>query len=91
MDIMAQRILDKADELWRKAGRPKGGPDRFAAAARAAIRTAEARYDKALAESFPASDPPASGVFTSTMAEPPEAGPAQATELQERSRARRRR
>jgi len=62
------RIEECAREMWEKAGRPQGGPEAFHQKARDELRAAEKDYDKTLADSFPASDPPAhSGVTGSTV------------------------
>ncbi|HEY0183047.1 MAG TPA: DUF2934 domain-containing protein [Rhodopila sp.] len=56
--LSEQRTRTKAYQLWEAAGRPDGRSDEFWRLAEAAIGEEEARYDEALRESFPASDPP---------------------------------
>jgi hypothetical protein len=58
------RIEALARDRWIAAGRPSGGPADFVKAAEAEIRQEEAEYDKTVADSFPASDPPAHSGIT---------------------------
>lgn len=64
--LLEQRIREAAYRLWDEAGRPEGMERHFWFQAEAAIREQEAKLDEALAESFPASDPPSSTVTTGT-------------------------
>lgn len=64
--LLEQRIRETAHRLWEAAGRPEGQEDHFWFRAEAAIRAEEAKLDEALAESFPASDPPSSTATTGT-------------------------
>lgn len=57
--LLEQRIREKAHGLWEEAGCPEGHEQHFWFRAEATIREEEAKLDKALADSFPASDPPA--------------------------------
>jgi hypothetical protein len=60
------RIRERAYELWEQAGRPAEAPDRFWHEAKRQIGEAETEYDKVVADSFPASDPPANSGITSS-------------------------
>jgi Protein of unknown function (DUF2934) len=60
----AERIDERARELWIASGQPAGGAAVFRHQAAAELREAESAYDKALADSFPASDPPANSGIT---------------------------
>jgi hypothetical protein len=53
-----KRIRELAYQLWEEAGRPDGKSDEFWRRARAQVSAEEGTYDKTLADSFPASDPP---------------------------------
>lgn len=64
--LMEQRIREAAYRLWEEAGQPEGREEDFWYQAEAEIREVEAKIDKSLADSFPASDPPASTVTTGT-------------------------
>lgn len=64
--LLEQRIREKAFRLWEEAGRPEGQEEHFWFQAEAAIREEEAKLDKAIADSFPASDPPSATVTTGT-------------------------
>lgn len=66
LTLLEQRIRERAFALWEEAGRPEGGQDHFWFQAETAIREEEAKLDTALADSFPASDPPAVTVTTGT-------------------------
>jgi hypothetical protein len=57
--LTATRICERAHARWTEAGQPAGGLASFWEAAAQEIRADEAAYDEAVAESFPASDPPA--------------------------------
>jgi hypothetical protein len=59
------RIRERAYTLWQDAGSPQGRSDEFWRIARHEILAEEKDYDKTLADSFPASDPPANSGFTS--------------------------
>ena len=54
-----EAIDDRARQLWVAAGSPARGPAAFRQRAAKELHLKEADYDKALADSFPASDPPA--------------------------------
>jgi hypothetical protein len=62
--LLQHRIRDRAYELWQAAGEPQGKADQFWQQAEQEIRAGEAGYDKTLADSFPASDPPANSGIT---------------------------
>lgn len=62
--LAQQRGRERAYELWEQAGSPEGGDQQFWFQAKAQIAQEEARLDRALSESSPASDPPASWVIT---------------------------
>ena len=65
LDALAQqRRRERAYQLWEQAGSPEGGDQQFWFEAKADIDQEEAQLDRALAESSPASDPPASSVIT---------------------------
>ncbi len=57
-------IRELAYRMWEEAGRPEGAADRFWREAEAQVAKDEALYDKTLADSFPASDPPAHSGIT---------------------------
>ena len=59
-----ERIHARARELWIEAGEPAGGLESFLKSALDDIRATEAAYDKTVADSFPASDPPANSGIT---------------------------
>ncbi len=61
--LLEQRIRKTAYRLWEQAGRPEGREHDFWFQAEADIAEREAKLDKELADSFPASDPPS---FTAT-------------------------
>jgi Protein of unknown function (DUF2934) len=76
-----QRIREAAYRLWAEAGRPEGEADEFWRQARAQVFAHEmteeatqgsddASHDKALADSFPASDPPSHSVISGTAGAP---------------------
>jgi hypothetical protein len=67
--MQQDRIRKKAYELWEAAGSPDGGEDRFWSQAKIEIDQEEAKLDKEVARSFPASDPPSSSVVTGTTGE----------------------
>ena len=59
------RVREMAYALWQEAGSPKDRDAHFWHLAEKGIQTDEREYDKTLADSFPASDPPAnSGITT---------------------------
>ncbi len=58
------RIRELAYRMWEEEGRPEGAADRFWHQAEAQIARDEALYDKTLADSFPASDPPSHSGIT---------------------------
>ena len=64
--ISQERIREKAYELWEAAGRPDSSPEAFWHDAERMLHADEREYDKALADSFPASDPPANSGITSS-------------------------
>jgi hypothetical protein len=55
--LLEQRIRETAYRLWGEANRPEGMEHHFWFLAEAEIGKQEAELDKALADSFPASDP----------------------------------
>ena len=61
---LPERIRTRSEALWEEAGRPEGGPEAFIRQARLEVREEERLYDKTVADSFPASDPPASSGIT---------------------------
>jgi hypothetical protein len=63
---LEQRIRETAYRFWEKAGRPEGQGHDFWSQAEAEIRKREDKLDEALADSFPASDPPSSTVTRGT-------------------------
>jgi hypothetical protein len=69
--LLRQRIRDEAYRLWEEAGRPEGQADRFWHAAKVAVDQAEAKLDKEVSQSFPASDPPSSSVVTGPTGDAP--------------------
>jgi hypothetical protein len=69
--LLQQRIRDRAYALWEEEGRPEGQDDRFWHAAKAAVDQEEAKLDKEVAQSFPASDPPSSSVVTGPTGDSP--------------------
>lgn len=60
--LLEQRIREVAYRLWEEAGSPQGMEQDFWFQAEAEIRREEAKLDKEIADSFPASDPPSSTV-----------------------------
>ena len=62
--IKAERIAERANELWIAAGEPAGGLAAIQQQAAAELQHEESAYDKTLADSFPASDPPAHSGIT---------------------------
>jgi hypothetical protein len=64
--LLEQRIRETAYRFWEKAGRPEGQGHDFWSQAEAEIRKREDKLDEALADSFPASDPPSSTVTRGT-------------------------
>ncbi|MDB5376809.1 MAG: hypothetical protein JWR00_1255 [Rubritepida sp.] len=64
--LVEQRIRETAYRFWEKAGRPEGQEHDFWFQAEAEIRKREDKLDEALADSFPASDPPSSTVTRGT-------------------------
>lgn len=56
--LLEQRIREKAYQLWEEAGCPEAREQHFWFQAEDAIRQEEAKLDKTVADSFPASDPP---------------------------------
>jgi hypothetical protein len=69
MNTSTKSIAELAHELWDARGRPQGSPERdWIEAERLVAHSATERasdsknVDEALAESFPASDPPASHI-----------------------------
>ncbi|TCH99377.1 DUF2934 domain-containing protein [Roseococcus sp. SYP-B2431] len=70
-ELLQQRIRERAYELWEEAGSPEGEEQRFWHAARIDIDQQEAKLDKEVAASFPASDPPSSSVVTGATGESP--------------------
>lgn len=69
----AERIRERAYHLWEAAEKPEGQHEDFWLIAERQLGDDEADYDKALADSFPASDPPANSGITG-----PEVAPASA-------------
>lgn len=68
-ELLRQRISDKAHELWTEAGSPAGREEHFRLKAKVMIDGEEAKLDKEVAASFPASDPPSSSVVTGATGE----------------------
>ncbi|MDB5314397.1 MAG: hypothetical protein JWO24_241 [Rhodospirillales bacterium] len=64
--IIEERIKERAQQLWQEAGSPEGGKDSFLKQAQQDINAQEAKLDKEIAQTFPASDPPSSTVVTGT-------------------------
>lgn len=64
--LLEQRIRETAYRFWEKAGRPEGQGHDFWFQAEVEIRKREDKLDEALADSFPASDPPSSTVTRGT-------------------------
>jgi len=62
--VQALRIRERAHAAWCASGEPTGEFPRHLHDAAEEIRKEEAAYDKALADSFPASDPPANSGIT---------------------------
>jgi len=60
----ALRIRECAHAAWCESGKPTDRFSHYLREAAAKIREDEAAYDKALADSFPASDPPAHSGIT---------------------------
>jgi hypothetical protein len=52
------RVRDLAYRLWEADGRPDGGGENYWHRAEAELRQQQTSQDKALEDSFPASDPP---------------------------------
>ena len=69
--LLQQRIRDRAYELWTEAGSPEGQDEHFWFAAKVDIDQQEAKIDKEVAGSFPASDPPSSSIVTGATGEHP--------------------
>lgn len=69
--ILQQRIREKAHQLWEEAGSPEGTDQHFWFLAKVEIDREEAKVDKEVAGSFPASDPPSSAVVTGATGENP--------------------
>ncbi|MDB5413176.1 MAG: hypothetical protein JWR10_1511 [Rubritepida sp.] len=67
--ILQQRIREKAHMLWEEAGSPEGKDMTFWLAAKVEIDREEAKHDKEVDGSFPASDPPSSSVITGATGE----------------------
>jgi hypothetical protein len=67
--LLQQRIREKAYRLWEEAGSPDGEEERFWLQAKIEIDRDEAKLDKEVAASFPASDPPSSSVVTGATGE----------------------
>ena len=63
-----QRIRERAHALWQAAGHPHGRHDEFWLQAERELHGDEAHRDSSLADTFPASDPPASSGITGTSA-----------------------
>jgi hypothetical protein len=70
-EILQQRIREMAHRLWEEAGSPEGEDQRFWFLAKVEIDREEAKLDKEVAGSFPASDPPSSSVVTGATGESP--------------------
>lgn len=68
-ELLQQRIREKAHQLWEEAGSPPGDDQRFWFLAKVEIDREEAKLDKEVAGSFPASDPPSSSVVTGATGE----------------------
>lgn len=63
--MFEQRVREAAHALWLEAGSPEGQAEHFWRLAERNVRAEEKDYDQALADSFPASDPPAHSGITS--------------------------
>ena len=61
---LEQRIRERAYELWLDAGQPHDRDVELWHRARREIRVEERNQDKALEDTFPASDPPANSGIT---------------------------
>jgi hypothetical protein len=72
-ELLQQRIRERAYEMWQEAGSPEGDEQAFWYAAKIDIDQQEAKLDKEVASSFPASDPPSSSVVTGATGEHPAA------------------
>ncbi len=59
-----ERAQKRAYALWEQAGCPEGQNEEFWVQAERDIGADENDYDKVLADSFPASDPPANSGLT---------------------------
>ncbi len=62
--LVQDRLRERAYELWQEAGSPDGQAEHFWNLAKRDVKADEKEYDKALMDSFPASDPPAHSGFT---------------------------
>ena len=63
-DARQSRVRELAYHLWQQVGCPDGAADELWLEAENSIRAEEAEYDKTVADSFPASDPPAHSGIT---------------------------
>lgn len=74
-NLLQQRIRERAYELWAEAGSPDGQELRFWNEAKIDIDRQEAKLDREVAGSFPASDPPSSSVVTGATGDSPATDP----------------
>lgn len=59
-----ERVREMAYALWKEAGSPEGRDGHFWHLAEQEVKSEDKDYDKTLADSFPASDPPANSGIT---------------------------
>lgn len=67
--LREQRIEEEAHALWVAAGSPAQGPAAFREEAVKSIASEETAVDKSVADTFPASDPPAHSGITGPVEE----------------------
>lgn len=86
-ELQQQRIREKAHQLWEEAGSPTGEDQRFWFLAKVEIDREEAKLDKEVAGSFPASDPPSSSIVTGATGESAAAAGGDETAVPEKTEA----